>query len=110
MFSTIIKPLPLIFTITATFGVIVHDTQIDRATTVALALPTAFATFAAIDNVLKSSEHHVHVERVSLPRNFANLRNSALPRIQPRDDDRRYVQSKKIAFGSMDSGYIWPSI
>jgi hypothetical protein len=103
-----INPLPLVFTFAATFGVLVHDTQIDRATTVALALPTAFATFAAVDSAIKSSEHHVHVERVSAPSNLANLRLS-IPRMQPRDDDRRYVQSKKIAFGSMDSGYIWPS-
>lgn len=108
MFPLIINPLPLLFTITATFGVLVHDMQIDRATTVALALPTAFATFAAVDSVLKASEQHVHVERVSMPHHLGNL-GTSLPRIQPRDDDRRYVQSKKIAFGSMDSGYIWPS-
>jgi hypothetical protein len=109
MFPITINPLPLLFTITATFGVLVHDTQIDRATTVALALPTAFATFAAVDSAMKSSEQHVHVERVSMPSHLANLRMS-IPRMQPRDDDRRYVQSKKLAFGSMDSGYIWPSI
>jgi hypothetical protein len=108
MFPLTINPLPLLFTVAATFGVLVHDTQIDRATTVALALPAAFATFAAVDSAIKSSEHHVHVERVSMPSNLANLRVS-IPRMQPRDDDRRYVQSKKVAFGSMDSGYIWPS-
>jgi len=109
MLETIIRPLPLLFTLTAGFGVLVHDMQIDRATTVALALPTAFATFAAVDTALKSSEHHVHVERASAPKNYVNI-GATLPRIQPRDDDRRYVQSKKISFGSMDSGYIWPSI
>jgi hypothetical protein len=109
MLPITINPLPLIFTIAATFGVLVHDTQVDRATTVALAMPAAFATFAAVDSVIKSSEQHVHVERVAMPHHLASLGNS-LPRIQPRDDDRRYVQSKKIAFGSMDSGYIWPSV
>jgi hypothetical protein len=108
MFPFTINPIPLVFTFLATFGVLVHDTQIDRATTVALALPTAFATFAAVDSVVKSGENHVHVEKVSMSNNLASLRMS-IPRIQPRDEDRRYVQSKKIAFGSMDSGYIWPS-
>lgn len=109
MFSTIINPIPLIFTIATTFGVLVHDTRIDRATTVALALPAAFATFAAVDSMAKSGDQHLHVERVSASGHLASIQLS-VPRIQPRDDDRRYVQSKKIAFGSMDSGYIWPSI
>lgn len=105
MFSIIIKPLPLIFTLTAMFGVLVHDTRIDRATSVALALPAAVATYAAVDTMAKSSDQHVHVERVSGSTHLASI-----PRIQPRDDERRYVQSKRISFGSMDSGYIWPSI
>jgi hypothetical protein len=109
MFSTIINPIPLIFTIATTFGVLVYDTRIDRAATVALALPTAFATFGAVDSMTKSGDQHVHVERVSASGRLANMQLS-VPRIQPRDDDRRYVQSKKIAFGSMDSGYIWPSV
>jgi hypothetical protein len=109
MFPIVINPLPLLFTITAMFGVLIHDTQIDRATTVALALPTAFATFAAVDSMTKMGEQHVHVERVSMPGHLANLKLS-VPRVQPRDDDRRYIQSKKVAFGSMDSGYIWPSV
>jgi predicted transporter len=108
MLLSIIKPLPLIFTAVATFGVLVHDTQIDRATTVAIALPTAFATFVAIDSVIKSSEQHVHVERVSMPSNLASLR-ATLPRIQPRDDDRRYIQTKKLNFGMTDSTQLWPS-
>lgn len=109
MFPTIINPIPLLFTITATFGVLIHDTQIDRATTTALALPSALATFAAVDSLMKSTDQHTHVERVSMPGHLANLKMS-VPRIQPRDDDRRYIQSKKVAFGSMDSGYIWPSV
>jgi hypothetical protein len=104
-----IKPLSLLFTVVATFGVLVHDTQVDRATTVALALPTAFATFAAIDTMAKSTDQHVHVERASAPKQLGSLQLS-IPRIQPRDDERRYIQSKKIAFGSMDSGIIWPSV
>lgn len=109
MFPITINPFPLIFTIVATFGVLVHDTQVDRATAVALALPTAFASFAAVDAAIKSSEQHVHVERVSAPKHLGSLQLS-IPRIQPRDDDRRYIQSKKIAFGSSDSGIIWPSV
>lgn len=109
MIPLLINPLPLLFTFVATFGVLVHDTQIDRATTVALALPTAFATFAAIDAVAKTGEQHLHVERVSMPNHLAALRAS-IPRLQARDDDRRYAQTKKVYFGGSDRSYIWPSI
>lgn len=108
MFQTIIKPLPLIFTIATTFGVLVHDTQIDRAA-VALTIPAAFASFIAIDTVLKSSEQHVHVEKVSIPHTVNSLRMN-VPRLQVRDDDRRYVQSKKLFVSGGDSISLWPSV
>lgn len=109
MFPFTINPAPLIFTIATTFGVLVHDMQIDRATTLAFALPTAFATFAAVDSVVKSGEQHVHVERISTPHQLANLKMN-VPRIQPRDDDHRYVQSKKAFFNGDSSTSLWPSI
>ena len=108
MLPIISNPAPIVFIVTATFGVLVHDTQIDRATTVALTAPAAFASFAAVDVLTKSSEH-VHVERASMPKHMAALR-ATLPRIQPRDDDRRYVQSKKLNFTASNGSYIWPSV
>lgn len=95
---------PLIFTLTTAFGVLVHDTQIDKAATYAIALPAAFVSFAAIDTISKSSEH-VHVERVSAPSNFAGV-----PRIQPRDDERRYFSARKDFSTGGDNGYLWPSV
>lgn len=110
MLPLLINPLPLIFTITATFGVLVHDTQIDRATTVALTVPTAFASFVAIDSALKSGEQHVHVERVSMPQHLAALRSN-LPRTISRDDDeRRHINEKSIQYRSGGGSYLWPSI
>jgi len=108
MFPLFINPTTLIFTLATTFGVLVHDMQIDKATTVALAAPAAFISYAAIDSVTKSNDH-IHVERASIPRHLNTLR-SATPRVQPRDDDRRYIQSKKLAFTSGSNGYAWPSI
>ncbi|MFZ3009998.1 MAG: hypothetical protein WA030_03215 [Candidatus Microsaccharimonas sp.] len=108
MFSIIINPIPLLFTIATTFGVLIHDTQLDRAAKVALSMPVAFATYAAADAAIKSSEH-VHVERVSIPANLASLR-SMTPRLQPRDDNHRYAESKKLHYSGGDNGYAWPSI
>ncbi|MFZ2125991.1 MAG: hypothetical protein WAV04_00565 [Candidatus Microsaccharimonas sp.] len=108
MFPIIINPLALLFTVTTTFGVLVHDTQLDRAALAAV-VPVSFASFAAIDSVLKSGESHVHVERVHGPNTLATLR-STVPRVQPRDDDRRYIQSKKVYLGTAGSSYLWPSV
>lgn len=109
MFATIIKPLPLIFTLATTLGVLVHDTQIDRAASVAIALPVALVSYAAIDSAVKSNDPHLHVERAAIGNHLSTLR-ATLPRLQPRDDDRRYVQSKKLYFDSGDTSFIWPSV
>lgn len=109
MLASLIKPLPLLFTIAVTVGVLVHDTQIDRAAKTALALPGALASFVAIDSLFKASEHHVHVERASMPGHLTSIRAN-LPRLQPREDDRRYIQNKKLYFGGGDTNYIWPSV
>ena len=104
----IINPLALIFTLATTFGVLVHDTQLDRAALAAV-IPVSFASFAAIDSVIKSADSHVHVERSTGPNSLATLRMS-VPRVQPRDDDRRYIQTKKVFLGTGGTSYLWPSV
>lgn len=108
MFPLIINPLPLIFTLATTFGVLVHDTQLDRATTVALAVPAAIASYAAVDQMNKNDQSHTHVERVS-HQNAMGLR-MMVPRLQPRDDDRRYLSNKKVYFGAGEHISLWPSV
>jgi hypothetical protein len=102
------NPLPLVFTLATTFGVLLHDTQVDRAATVALTLPTALATYAAVDSAIKFAEH-VHVEKVSVGAHLPNFKN-AVPRLQARDDEHRYQQNKRMYFGAGDNGYLWPSV
>ena len=105
----IINPTALAFTLFTTFGVLVHDTQLDRAALAAVVPVVSFASFAAFDSVMKSGDSHVHVERVHGPNTLATLRMS-VPRIQPRDEDRRYIQSKKVYFGTGGASYLWPSV
>ena len=103
-----VHPLAIAFTLATTAGVVMHDTQLDRATTVALALPAAAAiTYAGVDNAIKSGDAHVHVERAEAPKQ--NIR-AATPRLQPRDDDRRYLLNKKVYFGGADTSGLWPSV
>lgn len=110
MIPLIINPLTLLLTLTTSFGVLVHDTQIDRATTTALALPAAFATIGAADAAIKFGDAHTHVERVNLAKTLQELR-SGQPRIQARnDDEKKFVYNKKFAFDSAGSQYNWPMI
>jgi hypothetical protein len=58
---------------------------------------------------MKSSDAHVHVERVSLDK-VSGLR-STLPRLNPKDDDRHEFKQRKVAFlGAGSAETIWPSI
>ncbi len=105
-----IKPAPIVFTALTLMGVLVHDMHIDKATTVAISLPAVAASSGALEKAITPS-YHTHVERVSIPRVSTSFRSS-LPNIQPpRDDDRRYVQNKKLMYmGGGDAVTIWPSV
>lgn len=104
-----IKPAPVIITTLVTLvGLLMHDMHIDKATLVAVAVPAAtVSTAAALEKAITPS-YHTHVERVSFDPSF----RSSLPKMQPpRDDDRRYVQNKKLLFmGGGDTVSIWPSV
>ena len=107
-----IKPLPVIITLMTATGILMHDMHIDKATTIAVSVPSAYESAgntAAYEKVI-SQNYHTHVERVSLPRN--NAFRSSLPNMAPpRDDDRRYVQNKKLLFmGGGDTSSLWPSV
>lgn len=110
MLHTILNPFILLLAFTTSVGVIVHDTQIDRATMFALTVPATIIGYAGLDTAIRSGDAHVHVERVSGPRHLSVLR-STLPRLQPRDDDQRYIQNKKMNFdGGTDANSLWPSV
>jgi len=104
-----INTIPLVFTLLTAFGVMVHDTKIDSATSLALTAPIALVTYASVDALMKSGDSHVHVEKISGPKQLSNLKVTT-PRIQPRDDDRRYIQTKKVFFGGSDNVSLWPSV
>lgn len=107
MNRTIVNPILIGLTIFTATGLLLHDTRLDRATAVAIALPAATAGFA-IDTLLKAGDLHTHVERVTIAKQFSAL-HSSLPRLQPRDNDRSYVQHKKMYIGGETTG-LWPSV
>lgn len=102
----ITKTIPIALSLVTMFGILVHDMHIDRAATVAIALPAAMAAGGAA--AMLASSDHTHVERASFGRGTTA---SSLPNAQPpRDDMRKYVQNKKLNFISGDQNYIWPSV
>lgn len=111
----IIKTVPVVaVTVTTLVGILMHDMHIDKATTVAMVAPAALAATGvgmAYEKVAISQNYHTHVERASLPKVSTSFRSS-LPNIQPpRDDDRRYIQNKKLMYmGGGDAVSLWPSV
>lgn len=109
--SQIIKTASLALVFITAAGILLHDMNIDKATKIALAAPGALAiTGAAAASVAKMD--HIHIERASAPK-MASIFNSSLPKIHPpRDDDKRYVQSKKALFmsGGDSNSQLWPSV
>lgn len=105
--QSITNPLLIGITLSTAFGLLMHDTQLDRAAAVALTAPAALITYAAADFAMKSIDH-VHVEKSSGVHGTTSLR-AITPRTPPRDDDRRYVQSKKTVFNGGNSSSLWPS-
>ena len=98
----LIKPSPILIIFVTTFGILMHDMHIDKATTAAIALPAYVAASGALEKAL-TPNYHVHVERAD------SL--STLPKLQqPRDDGRRYVQNKKLQLsGGGEAVSLWPS-
>lgn len=102
-----INLLPIVFIAAVVTGVLVHDMRIDKATSVALALPAVLATYGAAHFV--GGGEHIHVERVAFS-NQSNVFHSSLPKVTPRDNDRHYVQPKKFVTSGGNNTSLWPSV
>jgi hypothetical protein len=110
MFPLLLNPLPILLTLTTSLGVVFHDTQIDRASTTALAVPATFATYGTADSAIKLNDPHVHTERFNVADNMQVMRSSDQPRTQVRgEQDKKYISVKRYVSDGMGSEYHWPS-
>lgn len=110
MLPFVFNPIGILFTLAAGFGVVLHDTRLDKAATTALAVPIAVVSYGLADAGLKMNDAHIHTERVNVGENLRNL-NYSVPKLQPRtEEDRRYVAAKKYHTSGSDVDYQWPSI
>lgn len=109
-----INVLSIVLVFATAFGIVMHDMHVDKAAAYAIA-PAVNTSGANSEDVrlerVISQNYHTHVERASVPRVSTTFR-STLPKSKPpRDDARRYVQTKKLNFlGGSDSLSLWPSV
>jgi hypothetical protein len=97
---------PIIFILAVVTGVLLHDMRLDKAATVALALPAVLATYTATHMI--SGSEHVHVERVAFS-NQSRVFHSTLPKITPRNNENNYIQPKKLSASGTNTS-LWPSV
>ncbi|MFZ2545033.1 MAG: hypothetical protein WAW80_03585 [Candidatus Saccharimonadales bacterium] len=91
--SNLIQRSLISFALVTVLGILVHDTKLDQATTIALAIPFSISISLMHAPELRS-EGHTHVERVSVDRTIHMI--DGLPKIQPRTDNRKYLLAKHI--------------
>ena len=89
-------------------GIVLHDTHLDEATSLAIALPVAFIGMEISSAIQLSGADHTHEERVSLSQAIRDLHKGA-PRVQPREEHRRYVVRRNMGkAGHQHGDYILP--
>lgn len=78
------------FVTTLSFGIFVHDSSIDRAATLAVALPVAFASVDMAMFQLSAGADHTHSESDPLSSAMRGIRGG-MPKIQPKKNARRFI-------------------
>ncbi|PID33335.1 hypothetical protein CR969_01285 [Candidatus Saccharibacteria bacterium] len=86
LYQQIIAPLTVLISLTTACGVLLHDTNSDKALMSAI---TAKHDFKA------GSDSHTHAERVSLSETIRE--SNANPRTTPRDNERKHSSNKQAA-------------
>jgi hypothetical protein len=108
MFTTsLVQQFLIGLAVLTSMGTLVQDTRINKALEVAAPLPSVSVNVTSNLESLSSATQHSHVEQASVTQDL-----SGIPRIQARDDHRRYTLPKyssrsNTPFG--DSQLSWPS-
>lgn len=97
--------LPILLALSTGLGVLVHDTQLDMATSTAVSRQATVDAVKDNNNSVKFSDYHLHTERQHL-----NTMRSFEARNTPRtNEDRKYALAKRISTSSGGLDYAWPS-
>lgn len=106
--ASLIKRIVLGIAVLTSMGTLVHDTKIDKAYQLTIPLVSASSSMSSHLDGLNEGTSHTHVERTSFAQQM-----SAMPRLQPRNDHRKYSipksSSRSHSFFGM-GGLLWPSV
>lgn len=98
MLKLIISPLALLLTLTTSMGIVVHETKVDKLTTLALASPVYAAKKLSKGKLLESMPH-THSDAGTFETSSREFRAKS-PSIAPRRDrDERYRLQKNVPRG-----------
>lgn len=106
--ASLLQRIFLGITVLTSMGTLVHDTKIDKAYQLSIPLVSVSTNLSSHLDGLNDGSAHTHVERVS----FAQQVNG-MPRMQPRDDHRRYSPPKYASRSNPFlgiAGILWPSV
>lgn len=102
-FTTLLTPLSIALSLSTATGVLLHDTKLDKAASLA---PALSAGLDAADRSIKlAGDPHTHAERGSLSQAVRDIK-SQNPRVQPRTtEDKKHLMQKNTPRGyhSFDS-------
>ncbi|MFZ2835726.1 hypothetical protein D3C85_220780 [compost metagenome] len=102
-FTTLLTPLSIALSLSTATGVLLHDTKLDKAASLA---PALSAGLDAADRSIKlAGDPHTHAERGSLSQAVRDIK-SQNPRVQPRTtEDKKHLMQKNAPRGyhSFDS-------
>lgn len=109
MLSEIINPITVLISLTAVFGIFVHDSRIDEALITAVSTPVITVNYSPSPIRLMVIDQHIHPEINSFSR--ASGLNSQQPATQPRNqDEKKYIAQRRLMGNTFGNEYSWPSI
>lgn len=98
MLSSFIHPALIALSLSTATGVLLHDTRLDKATTVGLSIPAAITSYDANTKLVSINDLHTHHERMAFSQVVQNIKGEN-PRIQPRNEDKKHLLQKRAAKG-----------
>ncbi len=100
MYTQLISTLSLIVSLFTVSGIMLHDTRVDKATSIAVATPVSVGQFDANTNksIHFGSDAHTHVERSSFSQAMRAYQ-TATPGVQPRTEERKHLMQRHVPKG-----------
>lgn len=108
MFAQIIQQLFVFLAILTSMGTLLHDTKLNKAYELAVPLNEFSVNVSSNLDSLNDGLSHSHVENA-----VTQAVAEGTPRVQARDDHKRYYLPRYMSNGSLYNGgsaYHWPSI